>query len=178
MNDTKNRISVFYIANTFAKVLSHGCAIYDDGLVSQISSLQALQAGWKFFGRLNNDSSPIQGIEGWEEDRVWGRMTLSHTTGSGRLNIVVHENILGLKFTAGSGDVVLYLSINPSIQRVDVLHLNKDLIVGREDRLDSLYRFNARLGGLLGDWLKSSMPADQFLFELIGGSERFASEVS
>jgi hypothetical protein len=94
------------------------------------------------------------------------------------LKIVVRESVIYMTFTAGTGEVVLSLSIRPAGRKVDVLHLRKDLIVGREDRLDSLHRFNAHLGGLLGDWMTGDMPEDQFLRELVGGSARFQSEGS
>lgn len=169
--------SVYTLANAFSQALAHGCAIYDDEMIARISSISALQAGWKFFGVLNNQESQIKGLEGWTEGNDdWSRPTLNHTTGSGRLKIVVGESVIYMTFTAGTGDVVLSLSIRPADQKVDVLHLRRDLIVGREDRLDSLHRFNAHLGGLLGDWLTSSRPEDRFLRELIGGSDSYRYE--
>lgn len=178
MSNQDRNFSVVYITNRFAQVLSHGCAVYDEELINRIRTLDTLQHAWRFFGSLNNQDSIIPGICGWEESQgTYGYLCLTHVTGSGRLRIVANFDSILLVFTAGNGDTVLELSIYPSL--VSVRYINRDLIVGREDRLNSLYRFNDGLNGWIGDQLSQNWDSDsRFLFELIGGSERFASEVS
>jgi hypothetical protein len=171
--------SVVYLANFFAKSLSHGCAIRDEDLLNRIKTLDTLQQAWKFFGSLNNEDSIIHGICGWEESRgTYDYLCLTHVTGSGRLRIVANYDSIVLVFTAGTGDCVLELSIYP-YNFVSVGYLNRDLVIGREDRLNSLFRFNDGLNGWIGDRLSRNSDSDsEFLFNLIGGSERFASEAS
>lgn len=154
--------AMVFIANAISGVLSHGHTLTTEE-AARVPSIRALQLAWRAEGAKYNDSLDSlstdqrwrRGMEGWWEEETERGFKLSHETLSGRMGVQVSEDTCTLRFWAGSPEpkeiVALDLRVR-SEKELDVdIHgvpiIMKELLVGRSDRLELLWRIDRAIGG-------------------------------
>lgn len=160
-------MNIYQAANNIAKRLGHGCALTLLEML-EISSLKEWNDAMRNKGIAHNDETNDSpgSIEGWTETH-YGRQKprYSHTTQSGRLDIIVSDDLGGtleLRINTPAGQVarVIYIIREHPYFGNDVMFdgcdFNIDLITGREDRLHLLWMIDDMFDGAFEHWMKNN----------------------